>query len=122
MAKASIAIARAYDLPPKSPGLRFLVDRLWPRGIKKEALKLDGWLKDVAPSTPLRQWFGHEPARFAVFRRRYEAELASNPQAWRPILVAAKKQPVTLIFGAKDLEHNHALVLQAFLQKRSRTG
>jgi uncharacterized protein YeaO (DUF488 family) len=118
VAKSSIAIARAYDAPTEAAGLRFLVDRLWPRGIKKEALHLDGWLKDVAPSTGLRQWFGHDPTRWTAFRERYETELGAKREAWQPILDAARKQPVTLVFGAKDLEHNHALVLCAFLRSK----
>jgi uncharacterized protein YeaO (DUF488 family) len=118
MARPSIDIQRAYAAPAKSTSLRFLVDRLWPRGVKKEALHLDGWLKDVAPSTPLRQWFDHDPERWTVFRKRYEAELAAKPETWQPILDAAKQKPVTLVFGAKDPEHNHALVLCAYLRRR----
>jgi uncharacterized protein YeaO (DUF488 family) len=118
MPKPSIEIERAYDSKPRVTGLRFLIDRLWPRGVRKEALHLDGWLKDVAPSTGLRQWFGHDPERFAEFKKRYEAELAAKPQAWQPLLDAAKKEPVILVFGARDPEHNHALVLCAFLRRR----
>jgi uncharacterized protein YeaO (DUF488 family) len=118
MARPSIDLERAYDSPAKSTSLRFLVDRLWPRGVKKEALHLDGWLKDVAPSTQLRQWFGHDPERWTVFRKRYEAELAAKPETWQPILDAARQKPVTLVFGAKDPEHNHALVLCAYLRRR----
>jgi uncharacterized protein YeaO (DUF488 family) len=116
--KASIDIARVYGLPACSRGARFLVDRLWPRGIRKEDIPLEGWLKDAAPSTALRKWFGHDPARWSVFRKRYEAELAAHPEGWQPLLAAARKRPVTLLYAAKDPEHNHALVLQAFLRRR----
>ncbi len=116
--RGSINIARVYGLPARSRGVRFLVDRLWPRGIRKEDLPLEGWLKDAAPSTLLRKWFNHEPARWNVFRKRYQAELAAHPEGWQPILAAARKRPVTLVYAAKDPEHNHALVLQAFLRRR----
>lgn len=113
-----IEIARAYDLPARPRGVRFLVDRLWPRGIRKEDLPVQGWLKDVAPSTALRQWFGHDPARWTLFRKRYEAELAAHPEGWQPILEAAREDAVTLVYAAKDPEHNHAQVLRAFLKRR----
>src|SRR5262249_38054050 len=113
-----IDIARVYELPARSRGPRFLIDRLWPRGIRKEDLPLEGWLRDVAPSTALRQWFGHDPARWSVFRKRYEAELRAHPEAWEPILAAASRHPVTLLFAAKDVEHSHAVVLRDFLSRR----
>jgi len=116
--RPAIDIARAFDLPARSRGVRFLVDRLWPRGIRKEDLAVDGWLKAVAPSTALRQWFGHDPARWSRFQQRYEAELSAHPEAWQPILEAARKEPVTLVYAARDLEHNHARVLCAFLKRR----
>jgi uncharacterized protein YeaO (DUF488 family) len=116
--KSGIDIARAYDLPARPSGVRFLIDRLWPRGIRKEDLPVDGWLKDVAPSTALRQWFGHDPARWTVFRKRYEVELTAHPEAWQPILEAARKDTVTLVYAAKDPEHNHAQVLRGFLKRR----
>jgi uncharacterized protein YeaO (DUF488 family) len=116
--KGRIDIARAYGLPARARGRRFLIDRLWPRGINKEDLEVDAWLKDVAPSTALRQWFGHEPARWRVFQKRYEAELTAHPEAWQSILAAAKKDVVTLVYAAKDLEHNHAQVLRGFLKRR----
>jgi uncharacterized protein YeaO (DUF488 family) len=112
MGKQTIRIRRVYDEPVKDGGSRFLVDRIWPRGIRKQDLHLDAWLKDVAPSDELRHWFGHDPTQWAGFRRRYERELNANPSAWRPILVAAREGPVTLLFGARDEEHNQAVVLR----------
>jgi uncharacterized protein YeaO (DUF488 family) len=115
MAKQTISIRRVYGEPVKDGSTRFLVDRLWPRGIKKEDLPMDGWLKDVAPTDELRHWFGHYAARWSEFRSRYEAELDANPSAWQPILAAAQKGPVTLLFGARDEEHNQAVVLRDYL-------
>ncbi len=113
-----IRTKRAYDQPSRGDGTRFLVDQLWPRGIKKDDLELAGWLRQVAPSSPLRKWFGHDPTRWTEFRRKYLSELARKPEAWGPLLEAAKNGDVTLVFGAKDIEHNNALALQAFLQKK----
>jgi uncharacterized protein YeaO (DUF488 family) len=110
-----IRIKRAYDPPKRGDGRRFLVERLWPRGMKKQALALDAWLKEVAPSTELRKWFGHRVERWAEFRRRYRAELRANPAAWQPILAAARRGPVTLLYSAHDPEHNGALVLRDYL-------
>ena len=92
MTKQTINISRVYEDSAEGAGSRFLVDRIWPRGIKKEALHLDGWLKDVAPSDKLRHWFGHYAARWSEFRSRYEAELDANPSAWQPILEAARTE------------------------------
>jgi uncharacterized protein YeaO (DUF488 family) len=94
------------------------VDRLWPRGVKKEKLELAGWLREVAPGDALRKWFKHDPARWSEFQRRYAAELERNPQAWQPILEAARKGRVTLLFAAKDAEHNNAVALKAFLEPK----
>jgi uncharacterized protein YeaO (DUF488 family) len=118
MAKQTINIRRVYDEPAKDGGVRFLVDRIWPRGVKKETLHLDGWLKDVAPTDELRHWFGHDAAHWAEFRRRYQAELDANPSAWRPIIDAAQKGTVTLLFGARDEEHNQAVVLRDYLTSK----
>ena len=109
---------RVYDREEEQDGARFLVERLWPRGVKKEALRLDGWLKDAAPSTALRQWFGHDPAKWNEFRRRYVAELAGSPEALRPIRQAARRGNVTLLYSAHDTEHNSAVVLKGYLAKR----
>jgi uncharacterized protein YeaO (DUF488 family) len=114
-----IHIKRAYDPATKSDGTRILVERLWPRGIKKEALKLNGWLKEVAPSTELRKWFSHDPAKWPEFQRRYRADLDQHPDAWQPILDAAKKGRVTLLFSSHDAEHNNVVALKAYLEKRS---
>jgi uncharacterized protein YeaO (DUF488 family) len=108
-------IKRVYEAPAPADGTRVLVDRLWPRGLKKADAALDDWMKDVAPSVPLRLWFGHEPARFAEFKRRYEAELAKNP-ALVKLRSLGKGKLVTLLYGARDPEINHAVVLKSVLQ------
>jgi uncharacterized protein YeaO (DUF488 family) len=108
---------RAYEPAEAGDGTRFLVDRLWPRGIKKEKLKMEAWLKDVAPSPELRKWFAHDPDKWHEFQKRYRAELRANPEAWKPILEAAKKGDVTLLYGARDTEHNSAILLKAFLEE-----
>jgi len=96
----------------------FLVERLWPRGIKKESLELTAWLKDVAPSTALRRWFNHDPAKWQEFRHRYFAELEKNPQAWKPIIEAARKGNVILLFSSHDTQHNNAVALKAFVESK----
>lgn len=111
----AIAIKRAYPAPTESDGYRILVDRLWPRGLKKEAAHVDLWLKDIAPSPSLRTWFGHDPARFAEFQRRYTAELKANAEAVAQMDRILAQTPVTLVYAAKDETHNHAVVLKAFL-------
>jgi len=109
---------RAYESAEISDGERFLVDRLWPRGIKKEKLQMKAWLKDVAPSPALRNWFSHDPARWQEFQERYLAELESNPDAWQPILAAAKQGDVTLLYSARDTGHNSAVLLKSFLEEQ----
>jgi uncharacterized protein YeaO (DUF488 family) len=113
-----IRIKRTYDPAARGDGQRFLVERLWPRGMKKESLKMDAWLKDVAPSTQLRRWFGHIPERWEEFRKRYRKELSANSEAWKPLLTASKKGAVTLLYSAHDTEHNGAIVLREFLMAR----
>jgi uncharacterized protein YeaO (DUF488 family) len=108
---------RVYEPAEPSDGARFLVDRLWPRGIKKEKLEMEAWLKDVAPSQNLRKWFAHDPAKWQEFQRRYRAELEANPDVWKPILEAAKQGNVTLLYSARDSEHNSAVLLKAFLEE-----
>jgi uncharacterized protein YeaO (DUF488 family) len=112
----SIEIHRVYGEPHDHRGRHFLVDRLWPRGVRKADLALDGWLKDVAPSDRLRRWFGHDPDRWNEFVHRYWDELDAHPDAWKPVLDAAKRSRVVLLFGAKDEEHNNAVALRAYLE------
>jgi uncharacterized protein YeaO (DUF488 family) len=114
-----IKVKRVYEGPESSDGARFLVERLWPRGMKKESLRMDGWLKDVAPSETLRQWFGHDPAKWNEFRRRYFAELSSKSEVLRPLLEAARKGDLTLLYSAHDTMRNNALALKEYLDKRS---
>ena len=114
-----IQIKRAYEPAAKSDGKRFLVDRLWPRGVTKEALRLEAWPKDVAPSDDLRRWFGHQPAKWDEFRRCYFAELDAEPEAWQPILKAARRGNITLLYGARDVEHNNAVALKEYLEKQT---
>jgi uncharacterized protein YeaO (DUF488 family) len=114
----SIEIQRAYGNGKTGRGRRFLVDRLWPRGVRKENLPLDGWLKDVAPTDALRKWFGHDPDRWAEFVRRYHRELDRHPEAWEPLRNAAKRGRVVLLFGAKDDAHNNAVALRQYLEAK----
>lgn len=113
----SIRVKRAYETPTKSDGYRVLVDRVWPRGMKKEQLQLDAWLKQVAPSTPLRKWFGHDPAKWTEFKRRYFRELTERNEDIRELRKKAKRERVTLVFAAKDVEFNNAVALREYLQK-----
>jgi len=113
-----IKLKRVYEPSEQSDGTRFLVERLWPRGMKKDALHLDGWLKDVAPSQDLRRWFRHDPAHWDGFRQRYIAELDAHPETWRPIEEAARRNTVTLLFSAHDVEHNNAVALAQYLATR----
>lgn len=110
-----INIKRVYDQASATDGTRILVERLWPRGVKKDSLKIESWHKDVGPSTELRKWFSHDPAKWNEFRRRYYVELESNPEAWRPIAEAARHGTVTLIYSSHDTEHNNAVALKEFL-------
>jgi uncharacterized protein YeaO (DUF488 family) len=116
--QSRIDIARAYDEPGPDGRIRFLVDRMWPRGVSKASLGIEAWLRDVAPSTELRRWFGHDPARWEAFQARYRAELDANPASWQPLFEAAERGPVTLLFGARDREHNQAVVLRAYLEHK----
>jgi uncharacterized protein YeaO (DUF488 family) len=115
-----IRIKRTYEPRARGDGRRILVERLWPRGMKKEALQMYAWVKEVAPSTQLRKWFGHRPERWQEFRRRYKKELLANPDAWSSILDVSKRGTVTLLYSAHDLEHNGAVVLREYLMARSR--
>jgi uncharacterized protein YeaO (DUF488 family) len=117
-----ISVKRAYDPAGGEDGARFLVDHLWPRGLKKENLHIERWLKEVAPSNELRRWFGHDPAKWKAFQRRYAAELEKDPEAWHPLLDAARDGDVTLVFGARDVEHNNAVALKSFLEHYLKHG
>jgi uncharacterized protein YeaO (DUF488 family) len=119
-AAPDIRVKRIYDPPGREDGARVLVDRLWPRGARKEAAKLTLWLKDIAPTAELRRWFGHDPARFAEFSRRYRAELAANNDAVSRMDDLMKAGLVTLLYSAHDAEHNQAIVLADYLRDRAR--
>lgn len=114
-----LALKRAYDPAASSDGKRLLVERLWPRGIKKTDLKLDGWVKDVAPSDALRRWFAHDPKKWTEFRHRYFKELDRHAEAWEPIRTAARRGRVTLVYSAHDTEHNNAVALKDYIQGRA---
>lgn len=118
-AKLHLKVKRVYDPPSADDGIRYLVDRLWPRGLKKEQLQLTAWLKDASPSAELRRRFGHDPWRWDEFQRAFAAELDANPSAWQPILNAALHERVTLLFGARDTEHNNAVALKSYLEVRA---
>ena len=114
-----IALKRAYDPVSGTDGTRFLVERLWPRGIPKARLKVHAWLKEAGPSTELRKWFGHDPDKWNAFRQRYFRELDARPEAWRPIVSAARRGRVTLVYSSHDMRHNNAMALQQYLQRKS---
>ncbi|MFN3398334.1 MAG: DUF488 domain-containing protein [Sulfurimicrobium sp.] len=107
-----IRIKRVYEQPDEQDGRRILVDRLWPRGLTKEKAKVDLWLKDIAPSTALRKWFGHDPEKWEAFKERYLAELKNNGEQIRLLKQELDKGVVTLVYAAKDEEHNEAIVIQ----------
>lgn len=112
----NVMLKRAYELPAKHDGQRILVDRLWPRGLAKAKAKIDLWLKEVAPSTGLRQWFDHDPEKWAEFKKRYRAELKDNP-AWPELQGFARRGDLTLVYAAKDQLHNEAVVLKQLLER-----
>ncbi len=114
-----IQTKRAYEPRARGDGRRVLVERLWPRGMKKDDLAADAWLKDVAPSTTLRKWFGHRVERWEEFRRRYRHELDANPAAWQPMLGEAEAGTLTLLYSAHDTLHNGALVLRDYLNEHA---
>lgn len=118
----TVRIRRIYEPPSPDDGRRILVDRLWPRGVSKERAHLDAWLRDVAPSTELRKWFAHDPARWEEFVQRYQAELEANPGAVQALVEAAGSGPVTLLYAARDEQHNEAVVLQQLLRERLSPG
>lgn len=113
-----IQLKRVYEAPSATDGLRVLVDRLWPRGLTKERAAVDLWLKDLAPSTELRKWFGHDPTRWKQFQQRYRKELRAGNDAIGLLREKCEQGTITLLYGAKDKEHNEALVLQTLLERR----
>jgi uncharacterized protein YeaO (DUF488 family) len=115
-----IRLKRAYDAVSRTDGTRFLVERLWPRGVSKAKLRVDGWLKEAGPSAALRKWFSHDPEKWREFRQRYFRELDSRPEAWQPIMSAARRGTVTLVYSSHDEEYNNAVALQEYVQAESR--
>ena len=115
-----ITLKRAYAPPSRADGTRVLVERLWPRGVSKAQLKVAHWFKDAGPTPQLRKWFSHDPGKWGLFRRRYFRELDSRPEAWRPILAAARRGRITLVYSSRDTVHNNAVALQEYLRRRVR--
>ena len=115
-----VKLKRVYDPVSRTDGRRFLVERLWPRGLSKERLHLTAWLKEAGPGTELRKWFNHDPMKWSQFRTRYSRELDSRPESWRPILPASRRGVVTLVYSSHDEEHNNAVALKEYLQAKRR--
>lgn len=116
-----LKIKRVYELPEKSDGFRVLVDRLWPRGIKKEDAHFDVWIKEIAPSDELRKWFNHDTEKWIEFKKKYTTELKQSPVLEELLEIVKKHKTVTLLYGAKDEQHNQAVVLKEYLEKIYRT-
>jgi uncharacterized protein YeaO (DUF488 family) len=116
-----IDLKRAYDPPAKGDGRRILVDRVWPRGVARDELRIEAWLKDLAPSAELRKWFGHDPAKWDEFKQRYARELEQRAHTLEELLEQARAGQVTLVFGAKDVEHNNAVALKEHLERLLRS-
>jgi uncharacterized protein YeaO (DUF488 family) len=116
----NVRLKRAYEPPSKGDGRRILVDRLWPRGLSKAEADIDEWLKEIAPSTELRKWFGHDPDRWAEFRRRYREELRAHGELVEKLRRMAAEGPITLVYGARDEHHNDAVVLRNVLLGKAR--
>ena len=112
-----ISLKRAYEAPSRSDGFRILVERLWPRGVKKQNAKIDLWLKEVAPSTELRKWFNHEPDKWAEFKRRYFEELQSRPESLQTLREQVRAGEVTFVFSSRELRFNNAVALKEFVEK-----
>lgn len=113
-----IHVHRIYDHDSVPDGRRYLVDRLWPRGVKKEQLGLDAWLKEIAPSNDLRQWYGHDPAKWPEFQKRYFAELDAQPAICQPLIDAARRGPVVLLYSSKEPAYNNAVALKLYLESK----
>jgi uncharacterized protein YeaO (DUF488 family) len=116
-----VRLKRAYEPPASSDGYRVLIDRLWPRGVSKQEAQLDEWARELAPSSELRRWFGHDPAKFDEFRRRYHEELAAHQEKLRELRRQADERTLTLVYGARDTEHNDAVVLAELLRRSERS-
>lgn len=113
-----LQLKRVYDKKEAHDGVRFLVERLWPRGVRKTDVHMDGWQKEAGPSDQLRKWFSHDPAKWTEFQHKYFAELDQQHDAWQPIIDAAKHGPVTLLYSSHDTEHNNAVALKSFLEAK----
>ena len=113
-----IRLKRVYEKEDPDDGVRYLIERLWPRGVKKTSLRIDGWLKDAGPSTELRKWFSHDPEKWEAFRKRYFAELDHASEAWAPIRDAAQQGTVTLLYSSHDTEHNNAVALKEYIEHK----
>ena len=113
-----IRLKRVYEKPGPDDGFRFLVERLWPRGLTRAEVHMDSWQKDAGPSDHLRKWFSHDPARWTDFQHKYFAELKERPEAWQPILDAARRADVTLLYSSHDTENNNAIALKRFLEAK----
>lgn len=120
-AELDVRLKRAYEMPAKSDGTRVLIDRLWPRGLTKQEAAIDHWFRDIAPSTELRRWFGHDVSLWPEFQKRYTAELKHHGEQLDELLRIARHGPLTLVFGARDEEHNDAVVLKHVLLERATT-
>jgi uncharacterized protein YeaO (DUF488 family) len=114
-----IKLKRAYDPPSRNDGVRILVDRLWPRGLRRESARIDVWSKDIAPSDDLRKWFNHEPEKWGIFRKRYFAELDRQPDAIDMIVKMGRKGTITLVYGSKEERYNNAVALKEYVEARS---
>ncbi|MEX0662141.1 MAG: DUF488 domain-containing protein [Balneolaceae bacterium] len=117
MNQSNFQIKRIYEAPSENDGYRVLIDRLWPRGVSKEAAQLDDWMKEITPSPELRKWFDHDPSKFEEFKMRYETELAEKNKPIESLLKIAADRNVSLLYAAKDETHNHAIVLKEFLEE-----
>jgi uncharacterized protein YeaO (DUF488 family) len=117
MAEVDVRLRRAYEPPAADDGYRVLIDRIWPRGVRRDELALDEWARDLAPSDELRRWFGHDPGRFREFRRRYRAELAGHADELETLRGRARRGRLTVVFGARDVEHSNAAVLAELLRE-----
>lgn len=113
-----IRLRRAYDAPDPSDGRRILIDRIWPRGVSKDQLRLDAWMKDLAPTSALRIWFGHAPSRWEAFKDRYARELDGRADAVKALLALCRRGTVTLVFAARDTQHSNAVALREYLLRR----